>query len=243
VFPQELNAGNLKAKYDVLLFPDGAIPENDNPQQGFFGGRQPNADDIPAQFRGWLGNVTVKETIPHLKRFAEEGGAIVAFGGSAVLGHHLGVPVGDHIVETDANGATRSLPRDKYYIPGSILRVAVDNTSPLGFGFEPHVDVMFDNSPVLRVGPAAVLGGVKPVAYFGGRESLRSGWAWGQHYLEGGVAAAEAAVGKGRVFLIGPEITFRAQPHGTFKFLFNGIYTGTAQAAGAARETTTQSPR
>jgi hypothetical protein len=243
VFPQELNAGNLRAKYDVLLFPDGGIPENDNPPQGFFGGRQPNADDIPAEFRPWLGSVTVKETVPQLKRFADEGGTIVAFGGSAVLGHHLGLPIGDHIVETDSNGATRSLPRDKYYIPGSILRVAVDNTSPLGFGFEPQVDVMFDNSPVLRVGPAAVLGGVKPVAYFSGRESLRSGWAWGQHYLEGGVAAAEAAVGKGKVFLIGPEITFRAQPHGTFKFLFNGIFYGTATASGPARETTTQGQR
>jgi hypothetical protein len=26
------------------------------------------------------------------------------------------------------------------------------------------------------------------------------------------------------MFLFGPEITFRAQPHGTFKFLFNGLY-------------------
>jgi hypothetical protein len=39
---------------------------------------------------------------------------------------------------------------------------------------------------------------------------------------------AEATVGKGRVFLFGPEITFRGQPHGTFKFLFNGIYYGSA---------------
>ena len=28
VYPQTLDAGNLKAKYDVLLFPDGGIPEN-----------------------------------------------------------------------------------------------------------------------------------------------------------------------------------------------------------------------
>ena len=27
VYPQTLDAGNLKAKYDVLLFPDGGIPE------------------------------------------------------------------------------------------------------------------------------------------------------------------------------------------------------------------------
>jgi hypothetical protein len=56
---------------------------------------------------------------------------------------------------------------------------------------------------------------------------LRSGWAWGQTYLEGGVAIAEATVGRGTLVLLGPEVTFRAQPHGTFKFLFNGIYVGT----------------
>jgi hypothetical protein len=38
------------------------------------------------------------------------------------------------------------------------------------------------------------------------------------------VAVVDASVGKGKLFLFGPEITFRAQPHATFKFLFNGIY-------------------
>jgi len=53
---------------------------------------------------------------------------------------------------------------------------------------------------------------------------LRSGWAWGQSYLEGGAATVESNYGKVEVYLFGPEITFRGQPHGTFKFLFNGIY-------------------
>ena len=60
--------------------------------------------------------------------------------------------------------------------------------------------------------------------YSSAASPLRSGWAWGQHYLEDGVAVAEAEVGKGKLLLFGPEITFRGQPHGTFKFLFNGIY-------------------
>jgi hypothetical protein len=42
--------------------------------------------------------------------------------------------------------------------------------------------------------------------------------------LKDGVAMAQATVGRGHLFLFGPEILFRAQPHGTFKFLFNGIY-------------------
>ena len=238
VFPGTLDAGNLKAKYDVLLFPDGGIPETEGGSGGF-GGGQPDAADVPAEYRNHLGRVTLKQTIPQLKQFAEAGGAIVAFGGSAVLGQYLGLPVSDHLVEPQANGTERRLPNDKFYIPGSLLRVAIDNTNPAAFGMPKHVDVMFDNSPVLHLAPDASLRGVRPVAWFDSRESLRSGWAWGQHYLDGGTAGAEAALGKGKVFLYGPEITFRSQPHGTFKLLFNGIYYGTATPVGApARETT-----
>ena len=42
----------------------------------------------------------------------------------------------------------------------------------------------------------------------------------------------EAPVGKGKLFLFGPEILNRAQPHGTFKFFFNGI---TLESADRAR--------
>jgi hypothetical protein len=100
--------------------------------------------------------------------------------------------------------------------------------------------VFFNNSPVFRLAPNAASRGVRPVLWFDSDKPLRSGWAWGQNYLEGGTAAFEATVGQGKVFAFGPEITFRAQPHGTFKFLFNGIYL--AAQAGAAR-TRTQAGR
>jgi len=105
-----------------------------------------------------------------------------------------------------------------------VVQVSVDNSNPAAYGFADKVDVFFDNSPVFRLHPDAALKGVRPLAWFADASPLRSGWAWGQFYLEGGVAAIDAAIGKGRVLLFGPEITFRAQPHGAFKFLFNGIY-------------------
>jgi hypothetical protein len=37
------------------------------------------------------------------------------------------------------------------------------------------------------------------------------------------MAIAEAAVGEGRLVLCGPQVLFRGQPHGTFKFLFNAV--------------------
>jgi hypothetical protein len=55
-----------------------------------------------------------------------------------------------------------------------------------------------------------------------------SGWAWGQEKLEGGASMLEADVGEGKLFLFGPEITFRGQSHGTFPLLFNAVYYGTA---------------
>jgi hypothetical protein len=70
---------------------------------------------------------------------------------------------------------------------------------------------------------------VHSVAWFDEREPLRSGWAWGQHYLMGGVTMAEAQVGRGMLYLMGPEVIRRGQPHGTFKFLFNGIYLAGAE--------------
>jgi hypothetical protein len=86
-----------------------------------------------------------------------------------------------------------------------------------------QVDVMFAASPTFRLpdGPAAK--GLARVAWFDSKTPLRSGRALGQEYLENGVAIVDARVGQGRLVLIGPRILYRGQPHGTFKFLFNGI--------------------
>ena len=99
------------------------------------------------------------------------------------------------------------------------MRASVDTTNPLAFGMGPEAIVFFDSSPVFHLGS-----GVQNVAWFAGRETLASGWAWGQEHLEGSTAIAEAKLGAGRVVLLGPEVAFRGQPHGTFKLLFNALY-------------------
>jgi hypothetical protein len=190
----------------------------------------PDPQSIPAEFRDRLGNVTVARTVPQLRQFLEAGGAILTIGSSTSLGYSAGLPIANALIERTQDGSERPLQREKYYIPGSILQVRVDNSNPLAYGMSDKLDVFFDNSPVFRLRPDAAMKGVKPVAWFDGDKPLRSGWAWGQKYLQDGVAVAEARVGKGKLFLFGPEITFRAQPHGTFKFLFNGIYYGGAES-------------
>ncbi|HYH81838.1 MAG TPA: M14 metallopeptidase family protein [Longimicrobium sp.] len=231
VFAPELDAGNLNAKYDVLVFVDEAIPAADRaPGAGGGGfGAMPDPASVPAEYRGHLGTVTVAHTVPQLRAFMENGGTVITIGSSTVLARHLGLPVHDALVERAPDGTERALPREKFYIPGSILRVQVDTARPAAWGMERRADVMFAESPVLRLGPDAAARGVRRIAWYEGAEPLRSGWAWGQQYLDGGVAAAEASVGRGRLFLFGPEIAFRAQPHGTFKLLFNALYSAAEQ--------------
>ncbi len=227
VFAPTLDAGNLNAKYDVLVFVDGAIPAAGGGGGGFGGGGgNVNAASIPEEFRGQLGRVTAAQTVPKLKEFLEAGGTVVTIGGSTSLAQHLGLPIGDHMTERTPEGAIRPLPSDRFYSPTSVLEVAVDPTAPVAAGMEARAMVTFDNSPVFSISPGALAAGIRPVAWFDSATPLRSGWAWGQTYLEGGVVAAEARVGRGTLYLFGPEITFRAQPHGTFRFLFNGILKG-----------------
>ncbi|HEX8906242.1 MAG TPA: M14 family metallopeptidase, partial [Longimicrobiaceae bacterium] len=230
VYAPELDAGNLNAKYDVLVFVGGAIPEQDRAGGGnAFGGGMPDPATVPAEFRNRIGNVTVARTVPQLRAFLENGGTVITIGSSIALAEHLGLPVHDALTERAADGTERHLPNEKFYIPGSILRVAVDPTQPAAWGMEDHADVMFDESPVMRLGPDAAARGVHRIAWFDSERPLRSGWAWGQQYLNGNVAAAEADVGRGRLFLFGPEITFRGQPHGTFKLLFNSLYSSASE--------------
>jgi hypothetical protein len=224
VFPQRLDAGNLREEYDVLIFVTGAIPASEPRGEG-----GPRRDDVPEEFWAWIGQVTPSKTVPQLKRFLEEGGTILTIGSSTSLADHLGLPLADHLVERSSDGTARPLQSDKYYVPGSVLRVRVDNTQPIAYGLPEEVDVMFDRSPVFRLLPDSARQGVRSVAWFDSATPLRSGWAWGQGYLKDGVVVAQAEVGKGRLYLFGPEVAFRAQPHGTFKFLFNGIHLSTAR--------------
>jgi hypothetical protein len=229
IYGRDIDAGDLKAKYDVIIFVTGAIPapanaEGAGPRGGGFNRPEPNPDSLPAEYRTHLGRITTQKSIPQLKKFLEAGGHIVTIGSSTNLAYQLGIPVHDALVEM-VSGKERKLPNEKFYIPGSVLRVSLDSTSQPAWGLSLEADVYFDQSPVFHIDPNAIANGsVRPIAWFATDKPMRSGWAWGQAYLRDGVAAFVATVGQGKLYAFGPEITFRAQTHGTFKLLFNQLY-------------------
>jgi hypothetical protein len=227
VYPQEIDAGNLKDRYDVLVFANEVI----SPRRA---ASQPKAEDIPAEFRPWLGSITPGRSVPQLEAFVRAGGSLVAIGNSTGLAEQLKLPVHSALVETASSGATVSLPREKFFIPGAIMTNRVDPSDPLAYGMSDTVDIYFHNSPSFRISAGTDQATARPVSWFTGPNTLRSGWAWGQSYLDGSVSIVDAALGQGRVFLMGPEVVQRGQSHGTYKFLFNALFYGPAEAPHAA---------
>jgi Zinc carboxypeptidase len=224
---------NLRGKYDVIIMPSGAAFRAGGGRGGGGGGDEPPAaagaaassdPDLRSLCQATTGTGAGAGAEANVKKFVEAGGTVIAAGSSArTIADLMGLPVSDYLVERQPGQDERALSADKFYVPGSILRVAVDPGAASAAGAEEHIDVFFNNDPVFRLAPNAVARGVRPVMWFDSASALRSGWAWGQNYLEGGTTAFEAVAGSGRVFAFGPEITFRAQPHTTFKFLFNAI--------------------
>jgi hypothetical protein len=198
------------------------------------GGAQPKAanddrpafTDYPEEFTKRRGNVSAA-TMDQIKKFVDEGGTVIAIGNAAQAAVSVfKLPLSNHLVLPDG----KNVPGTDYYVPGSVLTVAVDQKNPLAHGYGSEADIFFDNSPVWKMDRAAGAPGVelRSVAWFASPTPLKSGWAWGQKYLDKGIEIAEASIGQGRVFVFGNDLLFRAQPHGNFKFFFNAMYLSVA---------------
>ncbi|KPF72179.1 peptidase [alpha proteobacterium AAP81b] len=222
VYPQELDKGGLNRKYDVLVFQTDIMGREGR------GRGQPAAADIPAEWQMALGNITTEKTLPQVAAFAKAGGTVITIGNATAMAEGMGLPVTNALSTVDASGKRTTLPSTKFYVPGSVLEARVDITDPLAFGVPETVHVFYNNNPTYRIAPGAA--GVKRVSWFASDDPLKSGWAWGQKALNDTSGVIDASLGRGRVFLLAPEVTQRGQAYGTFKFLFNGLFYGPSQA-------------
>jgi len=165
VYPQALDAGSLVSKFDVLIFETGAIsPQLDRAGNVERRAEQPDPQSIPAKYRDRLGFISVDKTIPQLRRFLQNGGTILAIGSSTSLAYHLRLPVANALLDKRTR---KALPMEKYWAPGSVHQVLVDNSNPLAYGMPEKLDVYFNKNPVFQTQPGAAQKGVRSVAWFG----------------------------------------------------------------------------
>lgn len=194
----DIREGDLSA-YDVLVFADQA---SESIRQGL-------SEPYPEPYRGGLG----QQGVERLKEFAQAGGTLLFLGSSTLL------PIREW--NLPAREVTQELGPREFYIPGSLLRLGVNNRHPIGYGMPEEASVMFVRSPAFE------LTGGLAVAAYPSPDLLLSGWAEGAQLLAGRVALAEFYLGQGRLILIGFRTQFRAQARGSYKFLFNSLYYAT----------------
>ncbi len=114
----------------------------------------------------------------------------------------------------------------KILCPGSYLRAQVKE-SDLTLGLEGDIAVFYEEDPVFRTYlPRNYNETRKTPVVFGRRNLLLSGWLEGEDFLLRKSLVVDFMRGNGRIILIGPDIIHRAQSEGTYKLMFNALFTG-----------------
>jgi glutamine amidotransferase-like uncharacterized protein len=115
-----------------------------------------------------------------------------------------------------------------------MLRIRMDRTHPLSYGMAAEEVAYFADSPAFQTSPTDTRVERRVVATYPdeSEDILVSGYLKGGDKLEKKAAVVEYKVGKGRIVLIGFRPQHRAQPHRTFKLLWNALYLGALEEVG-----------
>jgi hypothetical protein len=135
------------------------------------------------------------------------GGRYVGYRGGAELATRYGI-------------STAQLQQPNTVIPGSLIRVELDQSSPLADGVGDFAWVMYDGDRILNP-----VGGTAPVTYpaFGSPDFAVSGLPTGADRLGGTAAVVDEPMGSGRTIVFSVDPNFRAWTEGTQQILWNAI--------------------
>lgn len=175
----------------------------------------------PPEYEGGID----KEGLEALKTFVEKGGILVTLNSACSLlfptretaryiPKDFTVPVRNVLERVD---------RSKFFCPASILKIKVDSRSPLGYGMPEEAAAMFSGSPAFATWIPSGEWDRKVVASYPEDNIFLSGWLLGENMIARKAAVVDARYKKGHIILIGFRCQFRAQSHGTYKFLLNSL--------------------
>jgi hypothetical protein len=195
----DIDAGNLRQRFDVIVFPDQPASQIAN---GYEQGT------MPQEYTGGLG----AKAAANLKTFAEQGGTLVFLNRSANYAvEHL------HL---DVKNVVAGVPNRDFYSPGSLLNAMVDTHNPIANGLPENIAIWSEESPAWEV-PAASKDSI--VIRYPDDHLLASGWLLGESYIKGRAALVEVPLGQGRAVLFGMRPQYRAQSYQAFKLFFNSL--------------------
>lgn len=204
---------DLKAKYDVIVFSDedADMIKDGKPSPTSRFARYFRGMNIPPEYAGGIG----KEGVDALKTFVEKGGILVT------LNSATGLVFKDF--EAPVSNALERVDRTKFFCPTSLLKIKVDNSSPIGYGMPAEAAAMFSRSLAMSTRVPSGEWDRTVVASYPKDDILLSGWLLGEDQLARKAAVVDVKHNKGHIVLIGFRCQHRAQSHGTYKFLLNAL--------------------
>ncbi len=207
LFNKDIKDEKLADNYDVIIIPSDGTSRIVNGQGG---------ESIPPEFRGGIG----QEGVNNIREFVRKGGTLITLNSAWDFAQTtFNLPIRNTVAE---------VPRNEFYCPGSTLNISVDTAHPLGYGMALNAYAVFRRSPSLRVSAGSFQDKITVAARYHEENILQSGWLIGEQYLSNKPAVLEFKIEKGKVIVLAFPAQHRAQTHGTFKFLFNAIYYGSA---------------
>jgi hypothetical protein len=212
VIDRDIRAGDLRQRFDVIVLPhQSASVIIRGHEDSVPAGREGPSNPVPPEYQGGIGEAGVEA----LKRFVDDGGTLVTLDEASdlVLERFGGV-------FARISNVTRGLDRTVFYCPGSVLRLDVDTSQPVAWGMPSETAAYFQGSRAFDTADASA----QSIARYASTDGvLMSGWLLGADRIARRQAALDVSFGSGRVILFGFRPQFRAQPHATFKLLFNAL--------------------
>lgn len=200
---EDIQSGDL-SKYTAILFPDQR-------PAGIMNGN--SAARAPEKFVGGIGKNGVKA----LDAYATAGGTIIFYDKASDFAiEQFKLPV---------KNVTAGIKPNDFFIPGSLVRMNVDNQNRLALGMPSVVSASFNQSRAFKIDDNA--SGVMEVSKYASEDILMSGWALGEEtYLANTSAMVHAKRGSGDLVLFAFRPQFRGQSRGTYRMIFNSIFMG-----------------
>ncbi len=201
----------IKDQFDVIIIPDmsGEIIKTGKPSGDNARFYRPK----PAEYEGGI----EKEGLENLKNFVEKDGGYVI-----TLGQACNFAIED--IGLKVTNVLKTVKPEEFYCPGSLVKMNVNNSHPIGYGFDPEVIGYLSNNIAFSTSVPYGEFDRSVVSRYPTSNLLKSGFLLGEDYLFRRASIVDVKQKKGHVILFGFKVQNRHQTFGTFKFLFNAIH-------------------
>ena len=167
----------------------------------------------PPEFEGGI----EKEGVENLKNFIEKDGGYVI-----TLGQACNFAIDD--LGLKVSNVLKTVKSDDFYCPGSLVRINIDNTNPIGYGMDNESIGYLSNNIAFATSTPSGQFDRSVIVRYPTKNLLKSGFLLGEDYLFRRSAVVDVKQKNGHVILFGFKVQYRHQTYGTFKLLFNAIH-------------------